>query len=56
MVEGRTKVPTLKAFSAKCESFVIINHVARTRWDEGRVVEVELSKEGVVGRQLGIEI
>ena len=49
MVKVRTKVPTLEAFSAECEPFVLINHDARARWDEGCVVEVKFPKEGVAG-------
>lgn len=49
VVENRTKVLILKAFSAKCEPFVLVNHGAHVRWDEGCAVEVEFLKEGVVG-------
>ena len=49
VVNGRSKVPTFETFGAKGEPFVIINHSARARWDEGRSIKVELAEEGVEG-------
>ena len=50
MVKIRFKVPSFETFGDKCEPFVLLNHGARVRRNDVHLVEVKLSKEGVICR------
>ena len=58
MVRRGSNVPAIKTLDTKQRTLVqvFVNHGVRVRWDDGRLVEMELPKESMVGKEFGVKV